>query len=198
MEEISEFSRPLVIRYLLTSFINQHDGLPPQNSAEKAQFKKNILAMRKKSDEENFEEAEAQAYRAWTKTVVPSETRALFDDAKVTSPSPVEAPFYKLVRALKKFVEGTGNGALPLTSTLPDMKASTGAYIELQKLYKTRAEEEKETFRACLREVEGGGIKDIGEDMIDAFVKNSHALKLLRGKRWAALDEDREGLGLYL
>ncbi|KAH9476223.1 NEDD8-activating enzyme E1 regulatory subunit [Psilocybe cubensis] len=184
----------VILVRVLEEWKKTHDGLPPQNAAEKVQFKKNILAMRKKPDEENFEEAEAQAYRAWTKTVVPSETRALFDDAKVISPSSVEAPFYKLVRALKKFVEGSG--ALPLTSTLPDMKASTSAYIDLQKLYKTRAEEEKEVFRGCLSEACGGDIKAIGEDMIDAFVKNSHALKLLRGKRWAALDEDHEALVL--
>ena len=47
---------------------HQHDGKPPQTSAERQEFKKRILAMKVKIDEENFDEAEAQAYRCWTET----------------------------------------------------------------------------------------------------------------------------------
>lgn len=39
--------------------------------------------MKLKIDEENFEEAEAQAYRSWTETKVPSEVAELFDDPKL-------------------------------------------------------------------------------------------------------------------
>ena len=38
--------------------------------AEKKEFKANILAMRIKPDEENFEEAEAQAWRVWSEPAV--------------------------------------------------------------------------------------------------------------------------------
>jgi len=147
--------------------------------------------MRKKSDEENFEEAEAQAYRAWTTTTVPSEIRELFSDPKVLSLSPTSVPFFHLVHALSKFVEEQPSHNLPLTSTLPDMKASTGSYIHLQKLYKARAEEEKAIFKSYLQ-------VPVSEDMVDAFVKNSHALKLLKGKKWGALDADPQALGMFL
>ena len=147
--------------------------------------------MRKKSDEENFEEAEAQAYRAWTTTTVPSETRELFSDPKVLSLLPTSAPFFHLVHAISKFVEEQPSHNLPLTSTLPDMKASTDLYIHLQKLYKARAEEEKVIFKSYLQ-------VPVSEDMVDAFVKNSHALKLLKGKKWGALDADPQALGTFL
>ena len=39
-------------------------------TAEKKEFKAGIMKMRMKPDEENFEEAVAQAYRAWTETKV--------------------------------------------------------------------------------------------------------------------------------
>lgn len=147
--------------------------------------------MRKKSDEENFEEAEAQAYRAWTTTTVPFETRELFSDPNVLSLSPTSAPFFHLVHALSKFVQEQPSHNLPLTSTLPDMKASTGSYIHLQKLYKARAEEEKAIFKSYLQ-------VPVSEDMVDAFVKNSHALKLLKGKKWGALDADPQALSTVL
>ena len=50
-------------------FLQHNDNLP-HTSAEKKEFKKNILSMRIKSDEENFEEAEAQAWRVWSEPAV--------------------------------------------------------------------------------------------------------------------------------
>jgi len=44
----------------------QHGGNPPKTYAEKQEFKKAILAMKVKQDEENFDEAEGQAYRCWS------------------------------------------------------------------------------------------------------------------------------------
>lgn len=145
--------------------------------------------MRKKIDEENFEEAEAQAYRAWTPTTVPSDIRSLFKDPKVTNLTPTSAPFFHLVSALAKFVEEQPSHTLPLTSTLPDMKASTEAYIHLQKMYKKRAEEEKAIFKRYLQ-------TPVDDAMVDVFLKNSHALKLLRGEQWGSLDVDSKALSM--
>jgi amyloid beta precursor protein binding protein 1 len=49
---------------------SQHDGNAPKTYAEKQEFKKAILAMKVKQDEENFDEAEAQAYRCWSESKV--------------------------------------------------------------------------------------------------------------------------------
>jgi len=139
--------------------------------------------MRKKADEENFEEAETQAFRAWTPTTVPSDIKSLFQDSKVVNLSPTSPPFFHLVNALSKFVEERPSRTLPLTSTLPDMKASTESYIHLQKMYKKRAEEEKGMFKKYLQ-------IDIDDAAVDVFLKNSHALQLLRGRPWSTLDTD--------
>lgn len=159
-----------------------HDGKPPQTYAEKKAFKEGVLAMKFKFDEENFDEAESQAYRCWTDTTVPSDIASLFQDLALSSLMPESPPFFHLLSALHKFTLQPPH-TLPLTSTLPDMKADTNSYIHLQKLYKTRAEEEKAIFKSFLT-------VPIDDALVDTFVKNSHGLKLLRGKKWGVLDSD--------
>ncbi|KAK7039482.1 NEDD8-activating enzyme E1 regulatory subunit [Favolaschia claudopus] len=163
-----------------------HDGKSPQTTAEKKQFKEGVLAMKIKIDEENFDEAEAQAYRCWTETRVPSEITALFQDPQLSNLSPTSPPFFHLLDALRKFTLQPPH-TLPLTSTLPDMKANTASYIHLQKLYKTRAEEEKATFKSVLA-------VPIDDATVDTFVKNAHGLKVLRGKRYGSLNTNPAAL----
>jgi amyloid beta precursor protein binding protein 1 len=164
-----------------------HDGKPPQTSAEKKLFKEGVQAMKIKFDEENFDEAEAQAYRSWTETRVPSDVAALFQDPQLGTLSPSSPPFFHLLDALRKFTLEPPH-TLPLSSTLPDMKANTSSYIHLQKLYKARAEEEKAAFKALLT-------VPLDDALIDSFVKNAHGLKVLRGKKWGALDAEPAALG---
>ena len=44
----------------------QHDGALPATMPERRAFKEQLAALRKKLDEENFDEAEAQAWRIWS------------------------------------------------------------------------------------------------------------------------------------
>jgi amyloid beta precursor protein binding protein 1 len=155
--------------------------------------------MAKRPDEENFEEAESQAYRAWSTTTVPYDIQKLFNESRstldnISSSSP---PFYRLLWALREFTK-QGSGTLPLSSTLPDMKSDTNNYIHLQKLYKDRAEEEKETFKSILKNGSagsGGDVLDIEEGVIDEFVKNAHLLRVLKGEKWGVFDQSSERLG---
>ncbi|KAF5381797.1 hypothetical protein D9615_005556 [Tricholomella constricta] len=172
----------IILVRALEDWKKYHDGKPPLTYPEKKAFKAGILAMKVKYDEENFDEAESQAYRCWTETSVPSEIAALFQDPQLASLSPTSPPFFHLLSTLQKFTLEPPH-TLPLTSTLPDMKASTNHYIHLQKLYKARAEEEKAKFKSLLT-------IPIDDSVVDSFVKNSHALKVLRGSKWGALDAD--------
>jgi amyloid beta precursor protein binding protein 1 len=143
--------------------------------------------MKVKFDEENFDEAESQAYRCWTDTTIPSDITSLLQNPSLSSLTTASPPFYHLLSALHKFTLRPPH-LLPLTSTLPDIKASTNSYIHLQKLYKTCAEEEKAVFKSFLT-------VPIDDALVDTFVKNAHALKLLQGKQWCALDGDPVALG---
>ncbi|KAG6863905.1 hypothetical protein C0991_002172 [Blastosporella zonata] len=177
----------IILVRALDDWKKAHDGRAPQTYSEKTAFKKGVLAMKVKFDEENFDEAESQAYRCWTETGVPSDIAALFQDPQLSALSPSSPPFFHLLSALRKFTLEPPH-TLPLTSTLPDMKANTDGYIHLQKLYKARAEEEKEWFKSYLT-------VPIDDAVVDSFVKNAHALKVLRGKKWNALDADLALLG---
>ncbi|KAH0828583.1 hypothetical protein J3R83DRAFT_2855 [Lanmaoa asiatica] len=200
----------VILVRVLEDWKTSHDGNPPKTYAERQEFKKRILAMKVKSDEENFDEAEAQAYRCWTETKVrpfhpmtcpflnpeqhsttqvPSEIATLFEDHAI-SPEALRqnpSPFFHLLAALKEFTDQSETNTLPLTSTLPDMKSDTSNYIHLQKLYKTRAEEEKQAFKSHLR-------APVDNALVDLFVKNAHALQLLRGKQWGTFDQDKAAL----
>ncbi|KII85547.1 hypothetical protein PLICRDRAFT_145326 [Plicaturopsis crispa FD-325 SS-3] len=158
-----------------------HDNHPPKTYPEKQEFKRGLAALKRKPDEENIEEAEAQAYRCWTETNVPSEISDLYN----LLPQTTDAPFYVLLRALKAFTDKTG--LLPLSASLPDMKASTEQYVHLQGLYKQQAEADKTLFAQGLQ-------SDVPKDVVDTFVKNAHGLKILRGKPWGAFNSNTEGL----
>ncbi|KAG2074368.1 hypothetical protein BDR04DRAFT_1048591 [Suillus decipiens] len=166
-----------------------HGDSPPKSYEERQQFKKGILALKVKADEENFDEAEAQAYRCWTETKVPSEIAALFSDPALSSETmdSDRSPFFHLLAALKEYTKQSDTHTLPLTSTLPDMKSDTLNYIQLQRLYKERAQEEKQAFKSYLR-------IPVDDCMVDSFVKNAHALVVLRGKPWDTFDENKAAL----
>lgn len=160
--------------------IVQHDGLPPQTYAEKQEFKSILNAQKRTPDEENFDEAVAQAYRAWTPTDVPPHLIELFSD--MSRPS---TPFGHLLEALRLFLECPPH-VLPLSATLPDMKSDTEGYVRLQNLYRTQAAEEFRQFRAFLRVF-------IDDGLVNLFVKNAHAVQLLKGARYGTLDATKLG-----
>ncbi|KAI9456743.1 hypothetical protein F5148DRAFT_365848 [Russula earlei] len=163
-----------------------HNGLPPQTHAEKQEFKSILNAQRRTSDEENFDEALAQAYRAWTPTVVPPHLVELFADTATMPPT----PFGHLLIALRSFSERPPH-VLPLNATLPDMKSDTESYVHLQNLYRTQAGEEREQFRSLLR-------APVDSELVDLFVKNAHGVQLLKGARYGALDALPEKLVMHL
>lgn len=60
----------MILVRALEDWKKSHGGNPPKTSAEKKEFKEGILGMKVKLDEENFDEAEAQAYRCWSEAKV--------------------------------------------------------------------------------------------------------------------------------
>lgn len=179
---------------VLEEWKQAHGGSPPKTADEKKEFKSIISKMRKKPDEENFEEAEAQAYKCWSSTVVPYEIKELFGSECA---APHTKLFHLLLKALERYTTTVEPHTLPLSATLPDMKASTGQYVELQRLYKDRAVEERNAFRSILDSIISEKNEDpslIDDETIDAFVKNAHILRVLKGKKWGWVDEDMKQL----
>ncbi|OCH96719.1 hypothetical protein OBBRIDRAFT_787289 [Obba rivulosa] len=181
----------------------KHDDRLPITPAEKNDFKAQVRAMKRKLDEENFDEAEAQAWRVWFEPAVPSEIAALFTlpplEAPASStktgadlpPSPNPA-FHALLRTLNTFVGSPGGpGCLPLSAALPDMRTDTESYVKLQNLYRDRARKEKEHFTELLTDIFPNVAQEINEEELDTFLKNSHQLRVLRGRKWGEWDKDK-------
>ncbi|KAI0635437.1 hypothetical protein C8Q77DRAFT_1054313 [Trametes polyzona] len=177
-----------------------HDGNLPKTAAEKKEFKSGILALKIKPDEENFDEAEAQAWRVWSEPAIPSDIQSLFSLPPLPSASSSTAPqrhatFHALLDTLADFTkDSSGPGTLPLSATLPDMKSDTESYVRLQNLYRQWAEVEKNKFKEILKAKHPEVVKSANPDEVDTFVKNAHHLRVLRGKQWGALDTDREAI----
>ena len=58
------------------------------------------------------------------------------------------SPFTHLISALKKFV-AANDGFLPVSASVPDMKADTTSFVALQRLYRAQAEKDAQTFKVC-------------------------------------------------
>merc|ERR1719223_2720813 len=61
--------------------------------------------------------------------------------------------FDVLLLALKQFMNESEGGHPPLNGSIPDMTSSTQAYIQLQEMYKTKAEDDKNTMKKLVSDL---------------------------------------------
>lgn len=95
--------------------------------------------------------------------------------------------FWLLLHAVRAFVSHPTNPSrlLPLSGALPDMKASSSGYVELQTLYKHKAREDLALVRDLLGETldrVGLDRASVGDDEVETFVKHAAWLKVVRGR----------------
>ncbi|CDS08456.1 hypothetical protein LRAMOSA09818 [Lichtheimia ramosa] len=161
----------------------QHDNQPPASYSERNQLKENIRKGMRTVDEENFEEALANVWRLASTSTITSNVRTIFEDQNCENLSAQSNAFWIVARAIKEFVANEGQGQLPLSGKLPDMKSDTPRYMALQNIYRQKALSDldavKSRVRNLLREI------DMPEDtvpdkMIEDFCKNAAHIQLLR------------------
>lgn len=164
----------------------RHEGKNPTYD-DLDELKELLAGYRKSLDEENFEEAESQAYRAVMASEIPSQVKELFEDVACKNISKESKNFWILLHALRRFTTlATSSSLLPISSSLPDMKASTTSYVTLQNIYKSRARHDVETFKRCLKEVLGEIGLDEGAvetEEVETFVRNAGGLMVCRGRK---------------
>ena len=160
----------------------------PATSSERAAFKDVLRGMQRSHDEDNFKEAVAAAHKVWAPQGVPSDARAVLEDAAVATAAaaagtPAAPDFWVLTAAVVAFVAAEGNGALPLEGSLPDMTASTDAYVALQRLYAARAAADVEAVEARVAAILRSAGRDPGSiprDAVRLFCKNAAHLAVAR------------------
>jgi amyloid beta precursor protein binding protein 1 len=164
-----------------------HGGAVPATSAERTSFKDALRGMQRSYDEDNFKEAVAAAHKAWAPAGVPAEARAVLEDPAVAAAAAATTAstpeFWVLAAALVAFVGAEGGGALPLEGSIPDMTASTDAYVALQRLYAARAAadvEAVEAHAAAILRAAGRQPGAIPRDAVRLFCKNAAHLAVVR------------------
>jgi len=171
----------------LTSWRATHGGAAPTTSAERSAFKDLVRGMQRQHGQENIKEALAAAHKAWAPLGVPAETRAVLQDAATAAAASAKAAapldFWVLAAALAAFVAAEGCGAPPLEGSIPDMTASTDAYVALQRIYAARAAadvEAVEAHAATILRGYGRSPTAISRDAVRLFCKNATHLVVQR------------------
>jgi amyloid beta precursor protein binding protein 1 len=167
-----------LLLHFLEQWGDEHDGNSPTAYTDKVAFRKTVAAAARTDNpeggEENFEEAVAAVLKTIIAPSLSSSVREVFD----YTPTEEEAksPFWIITSAIKKFYEA--HGELPLPGAMPDMKAQSQVYVQLQNIYKTKAREDAaEVKRYVDAHPHGSGVDP---QEIETYCKNAAFVKLVR------------------
>ncbi|KAI4283387.1 MAG: hypothetical protein L6R38_002199 [Xanthoria sp. 2 TBL-2021] len=175
----------LLLRFL-TDWRESHDGNPPSEYREKKEFKSFVESKARTDNpeggEENFDEAAAAILKSLNKPSLPSGLRQVLEDPNSKEPQKDSANFWLVANAIQKFHQT--HGALPLPGALPDMKAQSQDYIQLQNIYKAKARYDIEEVTKSVRSTEADLKRHtpVEAKEIESFCKGAAFVKLIKGK----------------
>ena len=185
----------LILLIFANSWKAAHGGKLPSSMDEKAAFKNELQAAKIYSDEENFDEAVSAAWRLYRKTEISPAVKAVLNDSSSLNLTSQSSSFWIMARSLADFVADprAGNGFLPVSGSLPDMKADSSSYIYLQNAYKRKATEDADNiYHRVLQYVEKlNSPRQISREMVDSFCKHSAYLQVVRSRK-VATELERE------
>ncbi|KDN41610.1 hypothetical protein K437DRAFT_258206 [Tilletiaria anomala UBC 951] len=185
----------------------QHGGALPDPAVDRKSFTDKVWACKHPGevDSENVEEAVAalnshvwrpirqlKEKNAAGEAGVPTEIQQLFKDAACEKINRNSTNFWLLARALRSFVHAKptasppgGGGYLPQPGSIPDMKALSATYIQIQKLYYEKAEADLAAFRQHLDVAlkKAGITAPISDHEVRTFVKHAAFLVVICGKK---------------
>lgn len=175
---------------LLLHYLNKwratNDGEAPKTYKEKTVFREMVKEGARKDNaeggEENFDEAVGAVLKSLNPLEISSGLREVLDVADCQSPIPESANFWIIAHAIRNFL--SNNAALPLPGALPDMKARSADYIQLQNIYKAKARKDLSEVVQDVRSVgkQLGRQSAIEEKEIEAFCKGAAFVKLVKGR----------------
>lgn len=177
----------LILLHFLNVWKDSHDRQAPANYSEKKEFKALVEsgARTENSDggEENFDEASAAVLKSLNPPSISSSLREIFEADDCQNLKPMSTKFWIIANAIKKF-HTSHNGILPLPGALPDMKAQSSDYIQLQNIYKAKARSDLAEVARTIRnlEQESGRNSSIEQAEIEAFCKGVQFVKMIHGR----------------
>jgi amyloid beta precursor protein binding protein 1 len=180
-EDIGHVPYLLLLLHFLDEWRASHNGQPPQSYHEKTDFR-NMVAKASPPDEENFAEATAAIIKSLNPPTAPGSVLAVLDAPEAKSLSPSSSAFWFIANAIRVFY--STHNQLPLPGAVPDMKARSADYIQLQNIYKSKARKDAAEVLQTVRSLEAsvGRTDPIDEKEVEAFCKGAAHIKLVRGK----------------
>ncbi|KAK4146719.1 uncharacterized protein C8A04DRAFT_9490 [Dichotomopilus funicola] len=175
----------VILLHYLKEWKVAHDGKYPATFKEKTELRKIVQAAARTNNpeggEENFEEAAAAVVKTVVVPSLPSGLKEVFE-YEHTDPVEQRSGFWLIADAVKQFYEK--HQCLPLPGKLPDMKAESKVYIQLQSIYKAKARKDAAEVLQIAQAAPGGDLIDPAE--VDLFCKNAAFVKLINATSGAA------------
>lgn len=142
-----------------------------------------INSHKRSIDDENYDEAASLIVKLAKPSKVPADVLRLFEDPACTELSPSSSSFWILLRAVKEFVEADPNHLLPLSGSLPDMKATSSGYIRLQNIYRAKAQSDLKVVTSIVERLLASlemPTDSISPSDIQTFVKHAAYVQVIR------------------
>ncbi|KAF2658731.1 hypothetical protein K491DRAFT_689802 [Lophiostoma macrostomum CBS 122681] len=175
----------LLLQYL-EEWKASHDGEVPKNYKEKTSFRDLVSKAARTNNaeggEENFDEAVAAVLKSLNPPEPNTSVKDIFREKEGLTISKGSASFWVITHAIGLFY--TKHGVLPVPGSVPDMKARSADYIELQNVYKSKARKDFAEVLESVRVLERNANRStpIEEKDVEAFCKNAAHIKLVRGR----------------
>ncbi|PQE03601.1 hypothetical protein CJF30_00006293 [Rutstroemia sp. NJR-2017a BBW] len=167
-----------LLLHFLSKWKEEH-GSYPSTYKQKTEFRTVVSKATRRNNpeggEENFEEAVAAVLKTVSAPTLPSSVKEFWEYEQTSTDS--ESDFWIIASAVKAFYEK--HGELPLPGSVPDMKAQSNVYVELQNIYKTKARKDVQEVLDLVHAQEKG--KNIEYSEVENFCKNAAFIKLIRG-----------------
>lgn len=168
---------------------NTDTQTPPQTFTEKQEFKQLIQSMSMDYNMElNFQEAVKNASLVYATMELPCQVEEMLSNAEENLKNKVDkTTFDILLVALKQFMN-ENRGLPPLNGRIPDMTASTSYYIQLQNIYKTKAQHDLDEMKKIVQSIVGvdNDLPSVTDEELSTFCKNVYNLRLTKTRSYSS------------
>ncbi|KAK4193823.1 hypothetical protein QBC35DRAFT_7253 [Podospora australis] len=184
----------VILLHYLEKWKADHNGSYPSSYKEKTEFRRLVQGAARTNNaeggEENFDEAAAAVLKTLTIPSLPSGLKEVFE-YQHTDPVEQRSSFWLIADAIKQFYEK--HQCLPLPGKVPDMKAQSKVYIQLQNIYKAKARQDGAEIVQTVKAAAGDD-HQVDPAEVELFCKNAAFVKLINatGGKISRADRLRE------
>mmetsp|Transcript_10739 Transcript_10739/g.28169 ORF Transcript_10739/g.28169 Transcript_10739/m.28169 type:complete len:539 (-) Transcript_10739:46-1662(-) len=187
----------IAVLYHVLKKWKEEKGQGPSTYAEKKAFKEEVAQLDPTATQVNIQEAMAAVNTLFNSTRVPDRVREILKKAKDLNAHADLSSFWIIMKAISDFVDT--EGVLPLPGSLPDLECDTATYLELQQLYKEKAEKDIADIRERVEDILstiGRGANAISADEVRTVCKNAYVLDVMQYGELSEEDQPSESLAM--